>query len=96
MSDCCNKIKVRSEDEKKDLQIRLNRIIGQLNGIKKMIDEDRYCNDILIQLLSVNKSIKSLSNQILDNHMHSCLIESINNGDDSVVDEIMEMIKRFL
>lgn len=96
MSDCCNKIKVRSEDEKKDLQIRLNRIIGQLNGIKKMIDEDRYCNDILIQLLSVDKSIKSLSNQILDNHMHSCLIESINNGDDSVVDEIMEMIKRFL
>lgn len=48
-----------------------------MNGIKKMIEDDRYCDDILIQLSAIDKSIKSLANVILDNHMHTCLIENI-------------------
>lgn len=92
---CCAKSKVRSEEEKKSFITRLNRIIGQMNGIKKMIEEDRYCDDILIQLSAIDKSIKSLANVILENHMHSCLVENIQAGNLEVLDEIVELFKRF-
>ena len=93
--DCCNKKKVRTDEEKKSLETRLNRIIGQMNGIKKMIEEDRYCDDILIQLSAIDKSIKSLATLILDNHMRTCLVKSIKDGDMSAVDEIVDLFKRF-
>ena len=73
----------------------MNRIIGSLNGIKDMINNDRYCDDILIQLSAVDKSIKSLANIILDNHMHTCLIEHIENKDYAIIDEIVNLFKRF-
>ncbi len=96
MSECPNcKTKKRDENEKKELINRINRIAGSLNGIKQMIEDDRYCDDILIQLSAVDKSIKSLANLVLDKHMHSCLIEHINEGDYSVVDEVVELFKRF-
>ena len=92
----CNcKVKVRTEDEKKDITTRINRIIGQLNGIKNMVDEDRYCNDVLIQLSAVDKSIKSLANVVLDSHMHTCLIEHIENKDYAIIDEIIDLVRRF-
>ncbi len=92
---CEVKTKKRSEDEKKNLITRINRISGQLNGIKAMIEDDRYCGDILTQLLAVEKSVRAISNIILDNHMHSCLIEHIEKGDYSIVDEISELVRRF-
>ena len=70
-------------------------LIGQMNGIKKMIEDDRYCDDILIQLSAIDKSIKSLANVILDNHMHTCLIENIENGNYEVINEIIDLFKRF-
>lgn len=94
MSECC-KIKKRNEEEKKNINTRINKIIGQMNGIKKMVDDDRYCDDILIQLSAVDKSIKSLANYILDNHMHTCLIDNIKNDKYDVIDEIIELFKRF-
>lgn len=97
--DCCNnnnnKIKVRTVEEKKEIITRINRITGQMNGIKEMISNDRYCDDVLIQLSAVDKSIKSLANLILDKHMHSCLIENIKNGNLEVIDEIVDLFKRF-
>ena len=90
-----NKIKVRTEEEKKEIITRINRITGQMNGIKEMISNDRYCDDVLIQLSAVDKSIKSLANLILDKHMHSCLIENIKNGNLEVIDEIVDLFKRF-
>lgn len=96
MDKCCEiKIKKRSEEEKKALSTRVNKIIGQMNGIKKMIDEDRYCDDILIQLAAIDKSVKSLANVILDAHMHSCLIDNVKEGNYEVVDEIVDLFKRF-
>lgn len=77
----CQKKTERSEEEKKKLTARLNRIIGQMNGIKRMIEEDRYCDEILIQLSAVDKAIKSLSRVMLEAHMHRCLIEQIQDGD---------------
>ena len=97
MENCCGrtKTKVRSEEEKKRIVSRLNRIAGQINGIKKMIEDDRYCDDVLIQLAAADKSVKSLAGVILESHMHSCLIENIKEGNYAVVDEVVDLFKRF-
>lgn len=92
---CKQKESKRSEEEKKKLNIRVNKIVGQLNGIKDMINNDRYCEDVLIQLLAIEKGVRALSNIILDEHMHSCLISHIEKGDYSIIDEVSDLIKRF-
>ena len=89
------KIKIRNAEEKKLIVNRLNRIIGQVNGIKKMVEEDRYCDEVLIQLSAVDKAIKSLANMVLDSHMHTCMIKRINEGDIAAVDEVVDLFKRF-
>ena len=90
----CSKSKHRTEEEKKYLKTRLKTIEGQVRGISKMIDEDKYCNDILIQLLAVNKSIKSISNDILKSHLSSCVVQDIKDDKLEVIDEIMELVGR--
>ena len=85
----------RSAEEKKMLSNRINRIVGQMTGIGKMVDEDRYCDDILIQLSAIDKAIKSLANVILDTHIHTCMVEEIQNGNTAVVDEIVDLFRRF-
>lgn len=92
---CCERKKIRSEEDKRKLNNRLNRIIGQLQGIKKMIDDDKYCGDILIQLAASDKALRSLSNVILEEHMHTCLVKSINSGETKEIDEILELFRRF-
>ena len=82
-------------EDKKNLVNRINRISGQVDGVKKMIENDRYCTDILIQLASIEKSIKSLASIILDNHMHSCVVKGIKEGDESKIDEVIELFRRF-
>ena len=89
------KITPRHNDSKKKLLNHMKRIIGQMNGVMKMIEDDRYCDDVLIQLSAVNKSIKSLANTILDEHMHSCLVHSIKDGNLEAIDEIVDLFKRF-
>ena len=89
------KLHPRDLDAKKKLINRMKRMIGQLNGIMKMIEDDRYCDDVLIQLSAVDKSIKSLANSILEEHMHSCVIESLKNGNEEAIDEIIDLFKRF-
>ena len=88
-------IDTRNEETKKQLSSRINRISGQMTGVKKMIEEDRYCGDILIQLSAIEKAIKSLASVIVDNHMHSCLVNGRKNGDTKKIDEIVELFKRF-
>jgi len=89
------KMTKRDENAKKMLTNRLNRIEGQIRGIKKMIEEDRYCNDILIQLLAVENSVKSLSNQILETHLYTCISNDIEKGNLEVIDELISLFKRF-
>lgn len=85
----------RNEETKKQLTNRLNRIEGQIRGIKKMIEEDRYCNDVLIQLSAVESSVKSLSNQVLENHLLTCILNEIEKGNLEVIDELISLFKRF-
>ena len=90
-----NKKTTRSEEDKKKLISRINRIKGQLDGINKMVEDDRYCADILIQLSAADKAIKSLASVILDNHMHSCVLDGIKEGDLTKIDEIVDLCRRF-
>ena len=92
---CCNKKTKRGIDEKKLLNNRLNRISGQINGVKKMIDNDAYCNDVLIQLKAVENSIQSLSNHILENHLYNCVTKDLENGELDTIDELISLFKRF-
>lgn len=91
----CERKTIREEELKNDLIKRINRIIGQMNGVKKMIEDDKYCGDILIQLSAIDKSIKSTANKVLDNHMHHCVSKAIKNGEDEMIDEVLDLIKRF-
>ena len=92
---CCEKKTMRSDDDKKSLIHRLNRLEGQIRGIVKMVEEDRYCDDMLIQLSAIDKAVKSTANLLLEKHMKSCVKENIMNGNDAVLDEIVDLFKRF-
>ncbi len=84
----------RTDEEKKRIIHRLNRISGQVNGVKKMIEEDRYCGDVLIQLSAVEKAVQSLSSVILERHMYSCIKKEVEDGNSEVLDEVMELFRR--
>lgn len=90
----CTKSTHRDEETKKKLNKRLKTIEGQIRGVQNMINEDKYCNDILIQLLAINKSIKSVSNEIFKNHLSTCVVRDIKNNDLKIIDEVMELIRR--
>ena len=94
-NNCCNKKTRRSQEEKKLIINRLNRISGQINGINKMIENDAYCNDVLIQLSAVKNSIKSLSTYILENHLYTCVANDLENGNFDSIDELISLFKRF-
>lgn len=86
---------VRSAEDKKSIIARLNRISGQVSGVRRMVEEDRYCDDILVQLAAVDASVKSLSAFILKKHLHGCVAEHVKEGDTDVLDEIVDLFRRF-
>ena len=88
------KITIRPETTKKDLISRLNRIEGQVRGISKMIEEDRYCGDVLIQLSAISSSIESLSLKILEKHLKHCVKNDVLEGHDEALDEFVDLIKK--
>ncbi len=85
----------RAEEEKRLITNRLSRIEGQVKGIKKMVEEDKYCHDILLQLSAIENSIKSLSNHILENHLYSCVSNDLEKGNLEVIDELISLFKKF-
>mgnify|MGYP004508947823 CR=1 FL=1 len=87
----CTRLKHRTEEEKKDLTRRLNIIAGQVNGIKQMLENDRYCDDVLMQVASTTNALKSLGNEILKSHMKTCMVQDINDGKMEVIDDIVEL-----
>ena len=90
-----NKKTHRSEDEKKIITNRINRIEGQLHGVKRRVKEDMYCKDVLIQLSAIENSVKSLSNHILENHLYHCVSKDIENGNLDIIDELIALFKKF-
>lgn len=91
---CRQKNTPRDDVEVKNLRNRINRVIGQLNGIQKMIDDNRYCGDILTQIAAVESAIQSVGYIILQEHMKTCVVEEIQKGDTDIVEEAFELIKK--
>ncbi|MBQ9951000.1 MAG: metal-sensing transcriptional repressor [Clostridia bacterium] len=84
----------RSEEQRKLLDNRLNRIVGQLNGIRKMLDENRYCGDILTQIAAAESALQSMGYLILKEHMETCVTEGVRAGDDEIMSEAFELMKK--
>ena len=93
---CCDKMTVRSGDERKKLINRLNRIEGQIRGIKSMIDSDAYCNDILVQSAAVNAAINAFNRELLTSHIKGCVARDIRNGNDDVIDELVATMQKLM
>lgn len=93
---CCHRTKERSEKEYKDLIHRLNRIEGQVRGIKRMIEEDTYCTDVLIQVSAVNAALNSFNKVLLAEHIRSCVAEDIRQGKDETIDELVATLQKLM
>lgn len=94
---CCHhKTKERSEKEYKDLIHRLNRIEGQIRGIKGMVEKDAYCLDILIQVSAANAALNSFNKVLLANHIRTCVAEDIRAGKDEVIDELVTTLQKLM
>lgn len=96
MQDDQLRTKRREEEEKKKLIHRLNRIEGQVRGVRKMVEEERYCVDILMQVSAVQAALDSFSKQLLETHIHSCVVEDIKNDRMESVDELCELIRKMM
>ncbi len=86
---------VRDAETKKMLTSRINRITGQLNGVKGMIEEDRSCTEILIQLSAVEKAAKGLSCVVLEEHLRNGLVGDIQKGNLGSIDEVIDLFRKF-
>lgn len=93
--ECHYKETERTEKLQADVKKRLNRAIGQLNGVKNMIDDNRYCGDVLTQLAAVESAVRSAAELILRDHLETCVKDHIRRGDDEIIEEAMRLIKKF-
>ncbi len=93
---CCGRKKVRQSDEYKDLINRLSRIEGQVRGVKRMVEEDTYCVDILTQVSAIQSALNSFNKVLLGNHIKSCVAEDIRAGKDDAVDELVGTIQKLM
>lgn len=92
----CQKTKVRSEEEYKRLIHRLNRIEGQIRGIRGMVEKSAYCPDILIQVSAVQAALNAFNKELLTNHIHSCVADDIRAGKDEVIDELTTVLHKLM
>lgn len=92
----CTKTKNRTDEEEKNLMTRLNKIGGQVNGIKKMVEDKRYCVDILTQVSAVQSALNSFNKELLSRHIKTCVLEDVKNGDESTLDELCQTIQKLM
>ena len=93
---CSERHKERSDEEVKKLTTRLNRIEGQIKGVKKMLEDNRYCPDILIQVSAIQSSLNSFSKELLGAHLRSCVVDDIKKGDENAIDELLDLLKKLM
>lgn len=92
----CHKTKERSEEEYKSLIHRLNRIEGQIRGIKGMVEKNVYCTDILVQVAAANAALNGFSRELLSNHIRTCVAEDIRQGKDETIDELVALLPKLM
>ncbi|MBQ2880611.1 MAG: metal-sensing transcriptional repressor [Anaerotignum sp.] len=93
---CCHKTKHSSEEEYKTLINRLSRIEGQVRGIRKMVENDAYCVDILTQVSAVQAALNGFNRELLSNHIRTCVMDDIKNGNDEIVDELVQTLQKLM
>ena len=93
---CSHKTQERSEKEYKDMIHRLNRIEGQIRGIKGMVERDAYCTDILVQVAAVNAALNSFNKVLLANHIKTCVTNDIREGREETVDELVTVLPKLM
>ena len=93
---CCKKTKERSAEEYKSLVNRLNRIEGQIRGIRGMLDKNAYCPDSLAQVAAANAALNAFSRELLSNHIRSCVVNDVRAGNDEVVDELLGTLQKLM
>lgn len=93
---CCERTKMRNEDEKKALINRLNRIEGQIRGIRAMVERDAYCADIVTQVSAVSAALGSFNKELLGEHIRTCVKEDVQNGNDEKIDELVLLLGKLM
>ena len=97
MGCCCEEKKTyRNDEEKKKLITRLNRIEGQIRGIKGMVEKGAYCPDILIQSAAASAAINAFNKELLANHIRTCVANDIRDGKDEVIDELVATLQKLM
>jgi DNA-binding FrmR family transcriptional regulator len=93
---CSGRHKERTAEEKKTMLMRLKRIEGQIRGIENMVEDDRYCPDILIQVSAVTNALNSFNKVLLSSHIHSCVANDIRSGNDEAIDELCTVLQKVM
>ena len=96
MCGCCGKTTDRTQDERKKLIHRLNRIEGQIRGIRGMLEKDAYCTDILVQSAAVNAAVNAFNKELLASHIRGCVARDIREGKDEVIDELVATLQKLM
>ena len=96
MSECCKKTKHRSDAEYKALINRLNRIEGQVRGVKNMLENDAYCTDILTQVSAINAALNAFNKELLANHIRTCVVDDIKEGREDTVIELCDTLQKLM
>lgn len=93
---CCHKTKQRTEEEYKSLVHRLNRIEGQVRGIRGMVEKNAYCTDILAQVAAVTAALNAFNKELLAQHIHTCVARDIREGKDETIDELVAVLQKLM
>jgi len=93
---CCQKKTMRSDEEQKKLINRLNRIEGQIRGIKSMVENNAYCTDILVQSAAVNAAVNAFNKVLISNHIKGCVVRDIKQEKYEVIDELVEILQKLM
>ena len=96
MENCCERMKIRGEDEQRALTNRLSRIEGQIRGIRAMVERDAYCADILTQVSAVTAALGSFNKELLGEHIRTCVADDVRNGDGDKLDELIELLGKIM
>ena len=93
---CCHKTKERSQEEYKSLIHRLNRVEGQIRGIRGMLEKSAYCIDILAQVSAANAALNAFSKELLSEHIRTCVAQDIRDGKDETIEELVKTLQKLM
>ena len=96
ISDVEARVRTRTDEEYKKLLNRLNRIEGQIRGVKSMLENDAYCTDIVLQVSAINAALNSFNRQLLAEHIRTCVADDIRNGEDDTIEDLVNTVTRLM